>query len=76
MSNPALLPSPSLTDCDGAQVEPLCVVVLVHVVVVERGQVTHGQSHFIVLMAQELLLDLDRFDVHLLCFLVHKTHTS
>lgn len=69
-----------LTDGDGAQVEPLCVFILVHVVVVEGGQVTHRQSHLVVLVAQKLLLNLDGFDVHLLCLLVagsHKhTHTN
>lgn len=69
MSDPSI-PSLLLTDSDGAQVEPLCVFILVHVVVVEGGQVAHRQSHLVVLVAQKLLLDLDGFDVHLLCLLV------
>lgn len=65
-----------LTDSDGAQVEPLRIFILVHVVVVEGGQVPHGQSHLVVLVAQELLLDLDGFDVHLLRFLVKRTRAK
>lgn len=65
-----------LTNCDGAQVEPLCIFILVHVVVVEGSQVPYGQGHFVVLMAQKLLLDLDGFDVHLLCLLVTQTRAD
>lgn len=66
-----------LTDCDGAQVEPLGVLILVHVVVVERSQVAHGQRHLVVLLAQELLLDLYGLDVHLFSLLTqHRKNTS
>ena len=64
------------TNGNGPQVEPLCVFVLVHVVVVEGGQVAHRQRHLVVLLAQELLLDLNGLDVHLLCLLLTAKHTA
>ena len=64
------------TNGNGAQVEALCVFVLVHVVVVEGGQVAHRQRHLVVLLAQQLLLDLNGLDVHLLCLLSRAKHTT
>lgn len=62
----------TLTDCYGSQVELLCIVVLIHVVVIQGGKVSHRQRHFIVLLTQELLLDLNCFDVHFFSFLFVK----
>ena len=60
-----------LADGDGAQVELLCLGVLLHVVVVERGQVADGEGHLIVRDTKLRFLDGDCLQVHLFRELEH-----
>ena len=57
-------------DHDGAEVKLLGLAVLLHVVVVEGGEVTHAKRHLIVLLTKDGLLDINGFEVHFLRLIV------
>ena len=51
-------------DHNGAKVKLLGLAVLLHVVVVEGGEVTHAKRHLIVLLTKDGLLDVNGLKVH------------